>query len=73
MLYSIHKLSVINLLIEIIDNALVLSILGCVFSKIDTVFIFFQDRLCEINRESFSHFLKVSIVLIEAHVVIKFL
>lgn len=49
MLYSIHKLSVIKLFVEVIDYPLILSIFTRLLSKINTVFIFFQDGLGDID------------------------
>jgi hypothetical protein len=68
MLYAINKLSIVYLLIKVVDNPLILCVLNSVLSKVNTVFILFDQRLIDANRKAVIHLFKVGRVLVEAHV-----
>lgn len=67
MLGSIHKFAIIYLVIEIVQDALILPVLGGVLSEVDTVLVLFYDGMLDSDGEVLYHFLEEGVILVVGH------
>ena len=47
---SIYKLTIVDFLVEVIENTLILSILLSILAEVDAILIFFYNRMLYSNR-----------------------
>ena len=67
MLRPIHEFTIVYLVIEIVEDALVLPILGGMLPEVDTVLVLFYYRMLDTYWEVLYHFLEEGVVLIVGH------